>query len=514
MDSSKKWSELDDPGSLEEVNRLKTFLERTIKGQPKAIDSVCKIYEYDLTLRWLEERQGPLGTFMFLGPSGVGKTELSRMLSQYFMGSVDAMVKIDCSAFNQPHMIHSLIGAPHGYIGYNNEPTLSTAKLTSRFKNKKTPKPQPNSSVTDSFEKQKIDIIRSIQNLNLTLKSLEGDFKLRITFIQGIKDYHRVLHGSDGYRESLANLLKEEETRFPIIEMLHPEAVELLDKDIVNPVEDAAILLGLSSELKQIYRTYKETEIAIAKLRAELGAINRKRITGQNIKSDLKENQKVGVDKEPEQRLVILFDEIEKGDPALHNLLLQIMEDGKLTLANGNVTNLSNAFIVMTSNVGSSAISGLLKDKRIGFSGSDKRKKGFSEEDNSFEELEKRVLHVAEREMEKIFSSAFRGRIDETIVFRPLTRQSFYDILDYHIETFTQSLKIMELDLVVDQEVKDIILAQSLHRPEVGARLLEHKFKSLLKIPIGHRLAEKKDIRGTIKASVFGDNKIKFSIEK
>ena len=137
MESSERWIELDDPGPLEEVAKLKAFLERSIKGQPKAISSVCKIYEYDLTLRWLEERQGPVGTFMFLGPSGVGKTELSRMLSQYFMGSVDAMVKIDCSAFSQPHMIHALIGAPHGYIGYNNEPPLSPAKLMSRFKNKK-----------------------------------------------------------------------------------------------------------------------------------------------------------------------------------------------------------------------------------------------------------------------------------------------------------------------------------------------------------------------------------------
>lgn len=507
MANPEKWVELDDPGPLEEVAKLKEFLEKAIKGQPKAIGSVCKIYEYDLTLRWFEERKGPLGTFMFLGPSGVGKTELSRMLSQYFMGSVDAMVKIDCSAFNQPHMIHALIGAPHGYIGYDNEPPLSTVKLMSRFKNKKASKPSTDPPIVDLVKKQMVDIMRSIKNLNFQLDGLVKDFKVRMSFIAGLKNYRYILHDS-----GLAELLKGEETRLPIISMLHPDAVEVLDNDIENPAEDAAILLGLSSELKQIYEQYKETELAIAELRKELFMINRKKLAGQTVEPKTNEIQKI--DKEPEPRLVILFDEIEKGNQALHNLLLKIMEDGELTLANGNVTDLSKAFIIMTSNVGSSAISGLLKDKKMGFAGPNKCKNGFSEKDNSFEELEKRVLQIAEKEMEKTFSSAFRGRIDETIVFRPLTRQAFYDILDYHIEIFTQSLNVLGLDFIVDQEVKDVIIDQSLHRPEVGARLLEHKFKSLLKIPLGHRLAGSEEIKGTIRASVASDSKIKFFIEK
>ena len=73
---------------------------------------------------------------------------------------------------------------------------------------------------------------------------------------------------------------------------------------------------------------------------------------------------------------------------------------------------------------------------------------------------------------------------------------------------------LLGTELAVDQEVKDIIIAQSLHRPEVGARLLEHKFKSLVKIPLGHRLSHKENIKGTIRVSVDGSNKIKFFIEK
>lgn len=503
VDNPEKWVELASPGPLEEVAKLKTFLEKVIKGQPKAIGSVCKMYEYDLTLRWLEEKQGPLGTFMFLGPSGVGKTELSRMLSLYFMGSVEAMIKVDCSAFNQPHMIHALIGAPHGFIGYNDKPTLSMATIMSRLK-KKPLKPPTNSPTMDLTEEKKAPIIRSIENLNLRLANLKYEFKARVSFIRGIRDYHYLLHNS-----GVADLFKDEETRSLVIEMLHPDSVDILDSSLANPTEDAAILLGLSSELKQIYRDHKETEIRIENLRRELFAINKKMIKDQNVGSNPKEERRT--DKEPSPRLVLLFDEIEKGNQALHNLLLQIMEDGRLTLANGDITDLSNAFIVMTSNVGSSAISGLLKDKRMGFR-ADKKTRGFNEGDGSFEDLESRILQVAETEMEKTFNSAFRGRIDEISVFRPLTRKDFYDILDLHIDVFSQSLGILDLKLTVDQEAKDIIIAQSLHRPEVGARLLEHKFKSLVKIPLGHRLTGKRNFKGIIRVSTDDNNKIKFLI--
>ena len=86
MPSPERWTEMFDPGLSEKVLALKSFLEKPVKCQPKAIGALCKMYQYDLTLRCLEERQGPLGVFMFLGPSGVGKTELARVLAKYFMG--------------------------------------------------------------------------------------------------------------------------------------------------------------------------------------------------------------------------------------------------------------------------------------------------------------------------------------------------------------------------------------------------------------------------------------------
>lgn len=504
MDNPTKWRELTDPGAIDKVTKLKLFLEKGVKGQPRAIDALCKIYQYELTLRWLEERRGPIGVLMFLGPSGVGKTELARMLSQYFMGGVDSLMKIDCSAFSQPHMIHSLIGAPHGYIGYDSQPPLSQQSLLKRLKNKK---PEVKKSKEAQLHNaQKESIVRAIRGLMFQMSSIEEDLKTNERFIRYLTAYHHSLHGSKEGEESVAEILQNRQTRELLLSTVSQDARTLLEDDIRNSVEDAGTILELHAESKQAILLYRQSEIELAKLRQELSSINREKI----LLGDSSVVQEVNQEVEPEARLVILFDEIEKANTTLHQLLLQIMEDGQLTLANGSVTDLRNAFIILTSNVGSISIGDILKKKGIGFAPLKSRDKKDASED-VYQEVEKKILSIAEKEMEKVFRPEFRRRIDEVIVFRPLSKKTSYEILDYHIELFNQSLNTIGINLIIDPKVKDIIVEQSLHRPEVGASLLDHKFKSLVKIPLGQRLSAK-EITGTIMVSADTNGKIKFSL--
>lgn len=507
MINSDKWQELSDPGAIDKVTKLKVFLEKGVKGQSKAIDALCKIYHYELTLRWLEERRGPIGVLMFLGPSGVGKTELARMLAQYFMGSVDSLIKIDCSAFSQPHMIHSLIGAPHGYIGYDSQPPLSQQSIQKRLKNKKTEVKKLKE--VQLFDAQKEAIIRGIKGLNVQMAQIEDDLKTKKFFLRSLMAYHQILHGSEESPESVAQLLQDSKIKEILFSRVDKNSRIFLEDDLGNSIEDAAMILELHAESKQAILAYKQYEIELAKLRQELISMNRKKVQiGDGSVNQGVDNQEIN----PEARLVILFDEIEKANATLHQLLLQVMEDGQLTLANGSVTDLRNAFIILTSNVGSASIGDILKKKGIGFTAPPKLKVQKDINDDVAHELEKKILVVAEREMGKSFRPEFRRRIDEVIVFRPLSQKTFYEILNYQIELFSESLNMIGIDLIVESKVKDIIVEHSLHRPEVGASLLDHKFKSLVKIPLGQRLSAK-EIKGTVKIYADTAGKIKFSLQ-
>jgi ATP-dependent Clp protease ATP-binding subunit ClpC len=130
---TRKWVAFGDRDPPDEVSALKKFLEERLFGQPKAINAVCKIYEYHLTLRQLEKRKTPIGVFLFLGPSGTGKTELARLIAEYFCGSAEAMTRVDGADFSQPHTIHKLIGAPHGYIGFDQKAFFSKARILERL---------------------------------------------------------------------------------------------------------------------------------------------------------------------------------------------------------------------------------------------------------------------------------------------------------------------------------------------------------------------------------------------
>src|SRR3989344_3650204 len=163
------------------------------------------------------------------------------------------------------------------------------------------------------------------------------------------------------------------------------------------------------------------------------------------------------------------------------------MEEGKVTLANGEVTDLSNAFIVLTGNIGAKLIGNAVRGRKpIGFGMPDK-----SDGHDRDDAKDKEILDIAEKELDKIFSPEFKGRLDNITVFRPLSPEIFHQILDDQIEAFQVALMSYNIELEVDSAVKSLVVEQSLHRPEVGARLLGHKFKSLVKIPLSRELASR-----------------------
>jgi len=154
---------------------------------------------------------------------------------------------------------------------------------------------------------------------------------------------------------------------------------------------------------------------------------------------------------------LILFDEIEKAHPDVANLLLQILEDGLLTDAYGNEVDFKNTLVLMTSNIGSKLV---LRGGRMGF--------GESQEGAAFERIEEEIL----AELQRSFSPEFINRVDEVIVFNPLSRENLRAIVDILLSDVNLTLAERGLRVTVDTAVKDWLLDKAGIEPSTGARPL------------------------------------------
>ncbi len=151
---------------------------------------------------------------------------------------------------------------------------------------------------------------------------------------------------------------------------------------------------------------------------------------------------------------VVLFDEIEKAHPDVMNMLLQILEEGKLTDNVGRVVNFRNTIILLTSNVGADTIR---KQSTLGFS-------PISDE-SSYEKMKDKILEDAKR----AFRPEFLNRLDDTIVFRSLTKVDLVQILDLEVAKVIERLKAKNLRLVLDEKAKDFLVDKG-YDPTYGAR--------------------------------------------
>jgi len=293
---------------LGEIKNLEKKLSSFIIGQDEAIKLVSSSIKKTKTQLVNPER--PLGTFIFLGPTGVGKTELAKTLARVVFGSENKLIKIDMSEFMEKHNIARLVGSPPGYVGYED-----AGRLTEAVRN--------------------------------------------------------------------------------------------------NPYS------------------------------------------------------------------VVLLDEIEKANPEVYNLLLQIIEDGYLTDAKGRRVNFKNTVIIMTSNIG---INELNRQAAIGF------KKSQPEE--NYTNLKKKIFG----ELKNTFKPELINRIDNIIIFKPLDKDSIAKITDLQLLEISKRLKSMGISIEFSSKAKNFI-AQKSYNPEYGARVIRRTIDKFITAPLSDALIENKNIK-------------------
>jgi ATP-dependent Clp protease ATP-binding subunit ClpC len=169
---------------------------------------------------------------------------------------------------------------------------------------------------------------------------------------------------------------------------------------------------------------------------------------------------------------VVLFDEIEKAHPDVMNMLLQILEEGKLTDNVGRVVNFRNTVILMTSNVGAETIK---KNSSLGFS-------PISDE-SSYEKMREKIMDEAKRQ----FRPEFLNRLDDIIVFRSLTKPDLIRILDLEIAKVIERLKGKNLRLVLDEKAKDFLVDKG-YDPTYGARPMRRSVERYLEDPLAEEI--------------------------
>jgi ATP-dependent Clp protease ATP-binding subunit ClpC len=283
---------------IQKLLKMEEELHKRVIGQERAIKAISEAIRR--ARAGLQPPNRPLGSFLFLGPTGVGKTELAKTLAEYLFGDETAMIRLDMSEYMEKHAVSKLIGAPPGYVGYE-----------------------------------------------------EG---------------------------------------------------------------------GQLTE-----------------------AVRRKPYS------------------------VILLDEIEKAHPDVFNILLQILDDGRLTDAKGRTVDFSNTVIIMTSNVASEYLMHLSKE----------------EFERRYDEIKEQIMN----ELKKRFRPEFLNRIDEIIIFHPLSEEEIKKIVDLLIAKLNKRLEEKGIKIVLTEEAKSA-LARRGYVPEFGARPLRRTIQRDIETPLSVKILE------------------------
>ena len=303
----------------ERLLKMEVILHQRVIGQDEAVRAVSRAVRR--ARAGLKDPKRPIGSFIFLGPTGVGKTELARALAESLFGDEEAMVRLDMSEYMEKHTSARLVGAPPGYVGYD-------------------------------------------------------------------------------------------------------EGGQLTEKVRRKPYS------------------------------------------------------------------VVLFDEIEKAHPEIFNVLLQVLEDGRLTDGKGRVVDFRNTVIIMTSNVGATH---LKKQGAMGFRSGDRERK--------YEDMKNQIMD----ELKRTFRPEFLNRVDDVIVFHPLAEEHLAEIVELMLHELTGRLADFALLLEVTGEAK-ALLAREGYDPVYGARPLRRVIQKRLEDEISEKLLQGIFTSGdTVIVSVLGD---------
>ena len=191
---------------------------------------------------------------------------------------------------------------------------------------------------------------------------------------------------------------------------------------------------------------------------------------------------------------VVLFDEIEKAHPDVTNMLLQILEDGKLTDSQGRTVDFRNTIILMTSNVGAESAK---KSKAIGFNNSD--------DEIDYEKMRELIMDEAK----KAFRPEFINRLDDVIVFRALDKDDLLVILDLELNKVLGRLEKREISLVLDEKARELLVKKG-HDPEYGARPMRRSVERYLEDPVAEEILRGNLIEGEPVSVSADDEKLTF----
>ncbi|OPX23660.1 MAG: hypothetical protein B1H03_00965 [Planctomycetales bacterium 4484_113] len=313
--------------------RMEEELGKRIVGQKEAVHLVSETIRRAKS--GLADPNRPLGSFIFLGPTGVGKTELVKVLADFLFGSTDAIVRIDMSEYMEKHSVSRLVGAPPGYVGYE-----EGGQLTERVKR------QPFS--------------------------------------------------------------------------------------------------------------------------------------------------------------IVLLDEIEKAHPDVFNILLQVLDDGRLTDNKGVTVNFKNTVVIMTSNIGSSEIAEIAEGGRLGF-----RSHETSRE--ALREFHEQAGETALNLLKKTMRPEFLNRIDEIVVFHPLTREQVKQIALLRVDDLRNRLAEREVEMELTDAALEQ-LAEEGYNPSFGARPMKRAIQRFIGSPLSQKLIAGEISEGSRVVVDFADGEFRFTV--